>query len=330
MLVVGDGHRNSPPGLARDPVGEFYTHHPYPPPVANLDRARDEWQDLNRHRSEFHLYWPERAYRSELDILVAGCGTWQAARYALCHPAARVTGIDVSPTSIDHTDKLKREYNLTNLELRQVPVEQAATLARDFDLIVCTGVLHHLADPEEGLRALRSVLRPDGAMLLMVYGRYGRIGIEMLQAYCQKLGVGTTRAEIDDLTAVLDVLPPHHPAVALLRGARDAHDRDALADALLNPREQAYSVPQLFDVFEPLADAGAVLAAMRRNLVDAARDATRCASGTRTIRGDGIVARDDRAPFGRALSKRHEPRAVEPVLRPAFGSDPPAVDAVRV
>jgi SAM-dependent methyltransferase len=250
MLVVGDGHRNSPPGLARDPVGEFYTHHPYPPPVANLDRARDEWQDLNRHRSEFHLYWPERAYRSELDILVAGCGTWQAARYALCHPAARVTGIDVSPTSIDHTDKLKREYNLTNLELRQVPVEQAATLARDFDLIVCTGVLHHLADPEEGLRALRSVLRPDGAMLLMVYGRYGRIGIEMLQAYCQKLGVGTTRAEIDDLTAVLDVLPPHHPAVALLRGARDAHDRDALADALLNPREQAYSVPQLFDVFE--------------------------------------------------------------------------------
>ena len=250
MLVVGDGHRNHSPGLARDPVGEFYTHHPYPPPVENLDRARDEWQDGNRHRAEYHLYWPERAYRADLDILVAGCGTWQAARYALCHPAARVTGIDLSPTSIDHTDRLKRKYGLANLELHQRPVEQVATLERRFDLIVCTGVLHHLADPDEGLRALRSVLKPDGALLLMVYGRYGRTGIEMLQDYCRRLGVGTAPTEVDDLAAVLAVLPPHHPAAALLRSARDAHDRDALADALLNPREQAYSVPALFDLIE--------------------------------------------------------------------------------
>lgn len=31
-----------------DPVCEFYTDHPYPPPVENLDRARDEWRDENR------------------------------------------------------------------------------------------------------------------------------------------------------------------------------------------------------------------------------------------------------------------------------------------
>ena len=249
MLVVGDGLRNSPPGPT-DPVGEFYTHHPYPPPVENLDRARDEWQDPNRHRAEYHIYWPERTYRADLDILVAGCGTWQAARYALCHPAAHVTGIDVSTTSIDHTDRLRRKYSLTNLDLERLPIERIATLERRFDLIVCTGVLHHLADPDEGLRALRSVLKPDGALQLMVYGRYGRTGIEMLQDYCRRLGVGTSTTEVDDLATILAVLPPHHPAAALLRGARDAHDRDALADALLNPREQAYSVPALFDLIE--------------------------------------------------------------------------------
>src|SRR5262245_30117326 len=88
------------------PVGDFYTRHPYPPPVANLDRARDEWRDENRLRAEYHLLWPDSPYRADLDILVAGCGTWQAAKYALCRSAARVLGIDVSATSVDHTETL--------------------------------------------------------------------------------------------------------------------------------------------------------------------------------------------------------------------------------
>src|SRR5262245_41785770 len=121
--------------MTHDPVCEFYTHHPYPPPVQNLDRARDEWRDPNRHRAEFHLLWPDRPYHADLDILVAGCGTWQAAKYAVCRPEATVTGIDVSTTSLDHTAQLQRKYSLTNLEIEQRPIEEAGGLARRFDLV---------------------------------------------------------------------------------------------------------------------------------------------------------------------------------------------------
>jgi len=235
---------------ANDPVCEFYTEHPYPPPVENLDRARDEWRDQNRHRAEYHLLWPNKAYCADLDVLVAGCGTWQAAKYALCHPNTRVVGIDVSPTSLDHTEQLKRKYNLTNLETQQLSLEDAGRLERRFDLIICTGVLHHLADPDAGLNALRSVLRPDGAMYLMVYAPYGRSGVYMLQDYCRKLGIGNSLEEINELARVVEILPRHHPLVGLLRGARDALNADALADALLNPRDRSYSVSQLFDFIE--------------------------------------------------------------------------------
>ncbi len=236
--------------VGSDPVCEFYTSHPYPPPVENLDRARDIWQDENVHRAEYHLLWPDKEYRPDLDVLVAGCGTWQAAKYALCHPAARVVGIDLSPTSLKHTETLKRKYNLTNLETRQMPIENADDLDQRFDHVVCTGVLHHLVDPNAGLRALRSVLRSEGAMYLMLYAPYGRTGVHMLQEYCRRLGIGTSKQEINDLTAVLRLLPEHHPLLSMLRGSRDSLDANALTDALLNPRDRTYSVAQLFDFIE--------------------------------------------------------------------------------
>lgn len=233
-----------------DPIGDFYTNHPYPPPVDNLDRARDLWQDENVHRAEFHLLWPYKEFRPDFNVLVAGCGTWQAAKFALCHPAARVTGIDISPTSLKYTEALKQKYDLNNLETRQLPIESVGDLDREFDLIVSTGVLHHLADPDAGLRALRSVLRPDGAMYLMLYAPYGRTGVHMLQEYCRRLDIKTSPQEIRDLTLALKELPPHHPLVGMVRGARESLDAGALVDALLNPRDRTYSVPQLFEFLE--------------------------------------------------------------------------------
>ena len=238
------------PKTVADPVGEFYTNHPYPPPLENLDRARDMWLDENVHRAEYHLLWPSKQYRADFDVLVAGCGTWQAAKFAVCHPAARVVAIDISPTSLEHTEALKQKYNLTNLETRQLPIESVSDLDQRFDLIVSTGVLHHLADPDAGLRALRSVLTAEGVMYLMLYGPYGRTGVYMLQEYCRRLGVGTTPEEIADLTHVLRMLPHHHPLVLMMRGSREGLDANALVDAVLNPRDRTYSVPQLFDFLE--------------------------------------------------------------------------------
>src|SRR5688572_4869516 len=206
--------------MSADPINQFYTQHPYPPPIDNLDRARDMYKDENVLRSEFHLFWPDREYRAEMDVLVAGCGTWQAAKYAICHPAARVVAIDVSPTSLEHTEKLKQKYNLANLEPRELPIENAADLDHQFDHIVCTGVLHHLADPDAGLRALSSLLKPDGTMYLMLYAPYGRTGVHMIQEYCRKLGVGTSQQEVSDLTAVLREVPQNHPVLQMMRGSR--------------------------------------------------------------------------------------------------------------
>ncbi len=161
-----------------------------------------------------------------------------------------MTAIDISETSLRHTRDLQRKYGLRNLDLHRLAIEDVEDLGGKFDLIVCTGVLHHLPDPDTGLRALRNFLLPNGAMHLMVYATYGRAGIYMMQEYCRLLGVSTTAAELRELGATVAALPSDHPIAGVARRAKDFTQPDALADALLHPQDRAYTVPQLYTWLE--------------------------------------------------------------------------------
>ena len=58
--VIDDSHEAGIGDAADDPIGAFYTSHPYPPPVADLERHRQAWEGPNRRRAEFHLLWPRK------------------------------------------------------------------------------------------------------------------------------------------------------------------------------------------------------------------------------------------------------------------------------
>lgn len=231
-------------------VREFYERNPYPPPIDRLDKYRQLWRDRDRRRADYHLFWPSRSYRVDRSILVAGCGTSQAAKYAVRWPAAKVVGVDFSAKSVRCTEELKRKYDLKNLEVHQLPIEHVDDLGTKFDQIICTGVLHHLTDPDAGLRALRSMLKPDGAMHLMVYAPYGRAGIYLLQEFCRRIDIQATDKDIQDLATALRMLPPGHPLERLLREVSEFQENTAIADALLHPNDRAYSVPQLFELIK--------------------------------------------------------------------------------
>jgi SAM-dependent methyltransferase len=319
----------------REEVRDFYERMPYPAPLANLDRERDLYANPERRRVQFHLTWPNERPRENLEILVAGCGTSQAAKYALREPDCRVTAMDISETSLRHTRDLQQKYNLKNLEFHRLPIESVGQLARSFDLIVCTGVLHHLPDPDLGLRTLRDVLRPQGAMRLMVYGRYRRLGIYMMQEYCRLLGIGASEDDLRDLGATLAALPADHPISAVLRKAKDFRKPEAMADALLHPQDRAYTVPELYAWLDRckvsfgrwieqapyLAECGAIaksphaarLASLPSRLQHAAVELFR---GT-MVSHHFIAYRDDRSDEGKAITFAGDRwRNYVPIARP--------------
>ena len=130
-----------------DVVSRQYERWRYPQPVLDLEEwSVNNWQwfdPSNAHR----ILWPDREYKPDLDILIAGCGTNQAAMFAYTNPGAKVVAVDVSQPSLDHQQYLKDKHGLWNLELHLLPIEELPTLGLEFDLIVSTGVLMVLADP---------------------------------------------------------------------------------------------------------------------------------------------------------------------------------------
>jgi SAM-dependent methyltransferase len=231
-----------------DPLGDIvsrqYERWIYPAPIQDLDAwLQGSWQWFDPSHAH-RLLWPDRDYQPEMHILVAGCGTNQAAVIAYTNPSAQVVAIDVSRASLDHHRWLKDRYNLTNLELHQLPIEQVASLHRDFDLIITTGVLHHMADPGAGMRALADRLRPDGVLAVMLYANYGRIGVQLMQSVFADMGLRQDEASLAVVRDALGQLSPMHPLASYLQLAPDLGDDAGLVDTFLHGREQAYTIDE--------------------------------------------------------------------------------------
>lgn len=231
-----------------DSVAQQYRHWQYPEPIQDLDAwLVNNWQWFDPQHAH-SLFWPDRQYPPHLDILVAGCGTNQAAVIAYSNPTAKVVAIDVSDPSLDHHRYLIQRYALKNLELHCLPIEEACSLQRDFDLVISTGVLHHMADPQRGLQALAQCLRPEGVAAIMVYAQYGRTGVEMLKTAFQELELHQDGASLAIVKAALDALPKDHPLRSYMALAPDLEFDAGLIDTFLHGRDRNFTVKDCLEL----------------------------------------------------------------------------------
>jgi SAM-dependent methyltransferase len=231
-----------------DVVTRQYERWRYPEPIQDLEAwLRDNWEWFDpSHASQ--VLWPDRSYKRDLDILIAGCGTNQAAVFAVNNPDAKVLAVDVSQPSLDHQQYLKDKHGLRNLELRLLPIEELPTLELDFDLVVSTGVLHHMADPLNGMKALASCVRPDGAIGVMLYAKYGRIGVELLETTFRDLGLQQDDASLRVVKETIALVSADHPVRSYLKISRDSQFDAVLVDTFLHGRARNYTVDECLDL----------------------------------------------------------------------------------
>jgi SAM-dependent methyltransferase len=231
-----------------DPISRQYADWMYPRPIMDLSVwVVDNWEWYDPSHAH-KLFWPAVSPDPKLDILVAGCGTNQAAIFAYRNPEARIVAVDVSQPSLDHHMFLKKTYGLANLDLHLLPIEDVGSLGLTFDLVVSTGVLHHLADPARGLAAIATCLRKDGVVALMLYAKYGRMGVEMMQWLFRSMGLRQDRSSIPLMQQALAALPSDHPVRAYEAIAPDLQYDAGLIDTFLNARDRSYTITECIDL----------------------------------------------------------------------------------
>jgi 2-polyprenyl-3-methyl-5-hydroxy-6-metoxy-1,4-benzoquinol methylase len=135
------------------------------------------------------------------ELFSAGCGTGQIAIEIAMGIKARLLAVDLSLASLGYAKRKTRELGLTSIEYAQADLMELGApefgrAGRQFDAIECSGVLHHMADPFAGWRALLSLLRPGGFMLIGLYSQVARRDIVRTRRLIAERGFGAGADEI--------------------------------------------------------------------------------------------------------------------------------------
>lgn len=243
-------------------VREQYEDLPFPSvdPIDETWRLQVMPQD-SLHSINHYCFGGKRNFYTEpFRVLVAGGGTGHALIYLaeqLRGTPAEILYVDLSEKSMATAQERARIRELDNIQWHQGSLLDLPRMGLEpFDYINCTGVLHHLSNPTAGLMALASVLKPDGAMGLMLYALYGRRNVYHVQTLMKLLEVNRSpfmeRIELTKLA--LRELPNHFfgENQAARDGQLEAYFADDanLFDTFLHSHDQAYTVPEVYELLE--------------------------------------------------------------------------------
>lgn len=139
-----------------------------------------------------------------LRALVAGCGTgFEPIDIITQDPSLAVTAIDLSLTSLCYGLRKAQQLGLNTIEFYQGDILALPDTLGEFDLVVCSGVLHHMADPVAGLKALQRRTRAGGVLHIALYSEIARRQIVAARTWISELALDASGQSIREFRARL-------------------------------------------------------------------------------------------------------------------------------
>ncbi|MBR8827905.1 MAG: methyltransferase domain-containing protein [Gomphosphaeria aponina SAG 52.96 = DSM 107014] len=241
-------------------VAQLYNTYPFPPDPL-LDEPPPGYNWRWNWLTAYNFCTGQKPPREDIRILDAGCGTGVSTEYLIyLNPQAEIVAIDVSEKALSMAEERCRrsgvkENHKKKVEFHQLKLEEAAKLPGEFDLINSVGVLHHLPNPEEGIKSLANKLRPGGLMHIFVYAELGRFEISLMQQAIALLQ-GERRGDYQDGVKVgrqlFASLPENNRLVQQekKRWSLENHHDTCFADMYVHPLEHDYNIETLFKLID--------------------------------------------------------------------------------
>jgi 2-polyprenyl-3-methyl-5-hydroxy-6-metoxy-1,4-benzoquinol methylase len=232
-------------------VRDQYEANPYPrwikaPPPPH---ARVSLEDYVKEQCP-GAHVPAAGRDEGCDVLVAGCGTGhEPIQFAQRVGSARILAVDLSRASLSFAIRKTREIGLQNIDYAQADILRLDRLGRTFDVIVSSGVLHHLDDPFAGWSALLPLLRPGGLMSIGLYSELGRQAVVLLRGRIAEGGYGASADEIRRFRQQVTATE-QPPSVQELLRSPDFFNTSGCRDLLFHVQEHRMTIPQIKSFLE--------------------------------------------------------------------------------
>ncbi|HEX7487531.1 MAG TPA: methyltransferase domain-containing protein, partial [Anaeromyxobacteraceae bacterium] len=151
-------------------VRDFYSAAPFPgyPP-------RDDYPALRARaeRSEFARLL-DQAIAPDATVLEVGCGTGQMSLF-LATGDRLVVGADLTRASLELAAEAARRFGIERVRFVETELHSPGLQAGAFDVVYCSGVLHHTPEPQASFRAIAQLMRPGGVIVVGLYNAYARV-----------------------------------------------------------------------------------------------------------------------------------------------------------
>jgi len=235
-------------------VRDQYEDLPYPLRHPQDEKARlcvtlhDILEQLNHYG-----FGGRQNFSNGFRALIAGGGTGDAVimlAEQLRGTHAEIIYADISLQSMKIAQERAAMRGLTGITWLHASLLDLPEIGM-FDYINCSGVLHHLADPDAGLLALKSRLKPDGVMGLMVYSAVGRVGVYHMQALLRSLTkhISSKAEKLLITKKLLSDLPKTNWFIRgydIFEAGLNTQGENELYDLFLHTQDRAYTVSELY------------------------------------------------------------------------------------
>ena len=179
----------------------------------------------------------------QLNILIAGSGTGYQILQAQRYKNAKIIAIDLSSTSLAYSQRKINELDIKNVELIQMDLLEVSLIKKEFDIIECSGVLHHMNNPSEGLAALLKILKPTGFMKLGLYSELARRDIVKAREYIINSNLISNDKGIKNLRE--NVIYGNNKIIKNLKNWGNFYTTSECRDLCFHEQEHRFTIKQL-------------------------------------------------------------------------------------
>jgi tetratricopeptide (TPR) repeat protein/SAM-dependent methyltransferase len=234
------GSISDPTSLA---VRGQYEVHPYPRWLHLPRRKRQSYSAYLKRN--FPRFEPPASLDGPVRVLIAGCGTgFEALAAAANRACASVVAVDLSRASLAYAIRAANKLGMDKVEFLQADLLDLPSAGRAYEVVESSGVLHHLADPMRGLKALTDCLSPGGVMKVGLYSERARQAIVPVRELIREWGVGADLYAIRRIRARIlqagDEDPLHE-----LKKSEDLYTTSACRDLLFHVCERRFTLDQI-------------------------------------------------------------------------------------